>query len=53
LLLWKSGSTRRVVMPSVKLSKEARNLLRRRASDEHIEVTPDNLEAYRDLARAG
>ena len=40
-------------MPSVKLSKEARNLLRRRASDEHIEVTPDNLEAYRDLARAG
>jgi hypothetical protein len=40
-------------MPSVKLSKEARNLVRRRASREHIEVTPDNLEAYRELARAG
>jgi hypothetical protein len=36
-----------------KLSKDARNLLRRRAHGEHVEVTPDNLEAYRELARAG
>jgi hypothetical protein len=40
-------------MPTIKLSRAARNLLRRRASGEHIEVTPDNLEAYRELARAG
>jgi len=40
-------------MQTINLSKEARNLLRRRANREHVEVTPDNLEAYRELARAG
>ncbi len=40
-------------MQSVNLSKEARDLLRRRADREHVEVTPQNLEAYRELARAG
>ena len=40
-------------MRSVKLSKSARTLLRRRANGEHIEVTPDNLEAYRELAKVG
>lgn len=40
-------------MPTVRLSRAARNLLRRRASGEHVEVAPDNLEAYRELARAG
>ncbi len=40
-------------MEYVKLSKEARNLLRRRANGEHIEVAPDNLAAYRELANAG
>lgn len=38
---------------SIHLSKAARDLLRRRASGEHIEVTGENLEAYRELARAG
>jgi hypothetical protein len=45
--------TRRIVMQSVKLSRSARTLLRRRANGEHVEVTPDNLEAYRELAKAG
>ncbi len=40
-------------MQSVKLTKAGRDLLRRRANREHVEVTPDNLEAYRELARAG
>jgi hypothetical protein len=35
------------------LSKNARDLLRRRASGEHIEVTPGNIKAYRELVRAG
>ena len=39
-------------MRAIKLSKDARKLLRL-ASREPIEVTPDNLEAYRELARAG
>jgi hypothetical protein len=39
-------------MQIVDLSKRARNLLRL-ASCGHVEVTPDNLEAYRELARAG
>jgi len=34
------------------LSKEARNLLRC-AAREHVEVTAENLEAYRELVRAG
>ena len=34
-----------------KLSKEARNLLR--SLPEHVEVTAENLEAYRELVRAG
>jgi hypothetical protein len=37
----------------IRLSKAARDILRRRANREHVEVTPDNLEAYRELARAG
>ena len=39
-------------MRAIKLSKDARKLLRL-ASREHIEVTPDNLEAYRELAQGG
>ncbi|MFI5456353.1 MAG: hypothetical protein ACHRXM_12970 [Isosphaerales bacterium] len=39
-------------MQTIKLSKDARNLLRL-ASRQHVEVTPENLEAYRELARAG
>ena len=39
-------------MRTMKLSKDARNLLRL-ASREHVDVTPDNLEAFRELARAG
>jgi hypothetical protein len=45
--------TRRIVMQSVKLSRSAHTLLRRRANGEHVELTPDNLEAYRELAKAG
>src|SRR5437762_6796149 len=37
----------------IRLSKAARDLLRRRANRERVEVTPANLEAYRELARAG
>lgn len=37
----------------MRLSKSARMLLRRRASGEHVEVTPNNVEAYRELAGAG
>ena len=37
----------------IRLSRAARDLLRRRAKREHVEVTPANLEAYRELARAG
>jgi hypothetical protein len=35
------------------LSRAARKLLRRRANGEHVEVTPQNIEAYRELARTG
>ena len=38
---------------SIRLSRAARDLLRRRANRERVEVTPANLEAYRELARAG
>jgi hypothetical protein len=34
------------------LSRSARHLLRL-ASREHVDVTPENLEAYRELASAG
>jgi hypothetical protein len=34
------------------LSRDARKLLRL-ASRDHVDVTPENLEAYRELARAG
>jgi hypothetical protein len=40
-------------MRTVSLSKEARDLLRRRSNREHVEVAPANIEAYRELARAG
>ena len=40
-------------MTTVRLSRAARELLRRRAGGEHIEVTAENLEAYRELARVG
>jgi hypothetical protein len=39
-------------MQSVNLSKEARELLKL-ASRQHVDVTPSNLEAYRELARVG
>jgi hypothetical protein len=42
-----------IVIKPIQLSKAARDLLRRRANREHVEVTPENLEAYRELARAG
>jgi hypothetical protein len=35
------------------LSEEARELLRRRVSGEHVEVTDATRGAYRELARAG
>jgi hypothetical protein len=37
----------------IRLSKAARDLLRRRANSERVDVTPGNLETYRELARAG
>jgi hypothetical protein len=37
----------------IRLSNAARDLLRRRSDREHVEVTPENLDAYRELARAG
>jgi hypothetical protein len=39
-------------MPVVELSRAARDVLRRRAGGEDVEVTPDSLEAYRELVRA-
>ena len=42
-----------VVARSTRLSDAAPELLRRRANWERVEVTPANLEAYRELARAG
>ena len=38
---------------SIRLSRAARDLLGRRVNRERVEVTPENLEAYRELARAG
>jgi hypothetical protein len=35
------------------LSNGARNLFRRRVAGEDVQVTPDNLKSYRELARAG
>lgn len=40
-------------MPTISLSREARDLLRRRANLEHVAVTSENIESYRELARAG
>ncbi len=40
-------------MKAIKLSRAGRELLRRRANGEHVEVTPDNLAVYRELANAG
>jgi len=40
-------------MPVVELSRAARDVLRRRAAGEGVDVTPESLEAYRELVRAG
>ncbi len=40
-------------MPVVELSPAAREVLRRRAAGEGVDVTPESLEAYRELVRAG
>jgi hypothetical protein len=40
-------------MKPMELSTDARNLLRRRANGEQVDVTADTIEAYRELARAG
>jgi hypothetical protein len=42
-----------IMAKPIRLSQAARDLLRRRANWERVEVTPANLEAYRELARAG
>lgn len=39
-------------MSTLKLSKKARNVLSE-ASREYVAVTPDNLDAYRELTKAG
>jgi hypothetical protein len=39
-------------MKATALSNDARALVRR-AAREHVEVTPENLEAFRELAKAG
>jgi hypothetical protein len=38
---------------TIHLSKAAREIVRRRANGESVEVTSHNLETYRELARAG
>jgi hypothetical protein len=45
--------TEEIMAKPIRLSRAARDLLRRRAQGEHVEVTPENLEVYRELARAG
>ena len=40
-------------MRGSQLSQAARDVLRRRAAGEVVDVTADTLEAYRELARAG
>ncbi len=40
-------------MKAINLSDDARNLLRRRARGERVDVKPENLEDYRELAQAG
>jgi hypothetical protein len=47
------AAIRREAMQSVKLSKDARDLLRRRANGEQVAVVPGNLEVYRELTRVG
>jgi hypothetical protein len=47
------GEMSPIMAKSTHLSKAARDLLRRRAKRKRVEVTPANLEAYRELARAG
>ncbi len=39
-------------MKTIRLSQDARKLLRL-ASREHVDVTPDNLDAFRELVRTG
>jgi hypothetical protein len=40
-------------MPDVVLSQAARDLIARRAAGESVDVTSKNLEAHRELVRAG
>ena len=40
-------------MQAINLSRSARELLRRRANREPVDVTPENQEAYGELAGAG
>ena len=40
-------------MPVVELSRAARDVLRHRAAGEGVDVTPESLEPYRELVRAG
>jgi hypothetical protein len=47
-----SGANTEEAMRTVKLSRKARKLLRL-ASSEQVDVTPGNLDAYRELATAG
>jgi hypothetical protein len=42
-----------MLMSAIELSRAAREVLRRRAAGEGVDVTSENLEAYRELARAG
>ncbi len=47
------AGTEEIMAKQIRLSKAARDLLRRRANSERVDVTPANLETYRKLARAG
>ena len=44
---------RRIAMPAVEFSRAARDVLLRRVAGERVQVAPENVEAYRELARSG